>query len=238
LAEKLRLVNQLPLRGVHFSLKRAAKYSLYLAAVLLMEYASVISFVSEGLFDPSPLKISLGEGLPQIYLSIFLHLIPLNVAIIIFFNIIYFEKYLSAMSRKRIMQVKAGGKTLLETFQSAYGGSLSIILLFAFSSLITFILICPSILHKFAVNLYWSNILFKGVIGWTRQINSLLISILSSLAISFRNNLWGLIKPFSEMLLNLEVSWKYLIYQNIVAWVPSIIVLAYVKLGERRKKTA
>jgi len=222
-------------------LRKDTRYILYLAAILLMQYVSAISFISEGLSDPAPLKISLGEGLPQIYLSIILHLIPLNVAAIIFFNLIYLERYLSVASRKIMMPVKAGGKALLKIVQfaqSAHGGSLGIILLFAFSSLITFILICPSALHEFAVNLYWGNILFKGIIGWTRQINSSLTSILSSFAISFRNGIWGLIKPFSETLLNLEVAWKYLIYQNIVAWVPSTIVMAYVKYSGSRRKTA
>ena len=235
------MVNQLPLQRFRFNLRKTTRYILYLAIILLIQYASATLFISEGLSDPTLLKISLGERLPQIHLSIILHLIPLNVVTIIFFNLIYLERYLSVASRKTMMPVKAGGKSLSKTVQfaqSIYGGSLGIILLFAFSSLITFILICPSTLHKFVVDLYWSNILFKSIIEWTRQINSSLIGILSSFAITFRNSIWGLIKPLSETLLNLDVIWKYLIYQNIIAWVPSTIVLVYVKHGERRRKTA
>lgn len=229
------------LKRPKINLKIVAAHVLYSAIIILLQYALVTDFISRGLADPALLKVSFEDKLFRLYVSILLYLIPLNVITVALFSWIYFERNLSVIRTKTTLPVKTGkgGEiaplkiTILS--QSIYVRSLSIAFLFAFSLLIAFTLVNPSALYEFAVNLYQNNAFFRSLILWSRQINSSLVNALGLFAASFRTGLSGLIKPFSEAFSSLNIIWKYLICQNIVAWTISVLTIIYVKYCRRRK---
>ncbi|MCX8171250.1 MAG: hypothetical protein N3E47_04690, partial [Candidatus Bathyarchaeota archaeon] len=101
--------------------------------------------------------------------------------------------------------------------------------LFYISLLIMLILFCPSALHNLAINLYLGSSLFKGLVTQFGQINTLLINLVGSSASLFRRSL----QPLAEAITSIDLAWKYLLCQNIAAWLTSIVVLAYVKYCSR-----
>lgn len=236
------MVKHLSPRKPKINLKIAGTYALYLSIIILLQYMLVTDFIYRGLTDPALLKVSFEDELFQIYVSILLYLIPLNVIAIALFSWIQFERNFSKIRAKNVLLAKAGkmggeiaSLKIISLSQSIYVRSLSIALLFAFSLLITFILVNPSAPYEFAVNLYWNNAFFRSLILWSRQINSLLTNALGLFAASFRTALLGLVKPFSDAFSGLSITWKYLICQNITAWTVSILTIIYVRYGKRRK---
>lgn len=224
------------------NLKIASAYIIYLAIIILLQYALVTDFIYRGLADPALLKVSFEDELFQIYVSILLYLIPLNVIIIALFSWMYFERNLSMIRARNVLPAKAekvaskiASLKITNLSQSIYVRSLSIALLFALSLLIAFTLVNPSVPYEFAVSFYWNNAFFRSLILWSRQINSLLANVLGLFAASFRTSLSGLIKPFIEVFSSLNIVWKYLICQNITAWAFSVLITIYVKYGRRRK---
>ena len=222
---------------VRFDARKLVMHVLCIIFSVIIQYTLIMSFISEGLtYTTTPLE--------TLNIILFL-LIPLNVILILLLSWLHLTRNLftvplkaSAGAKARIsdksLDLAAGGRLLHSTFL----GALSTILLFCFLSFIMLALMCPFFLYGFATNLYWSSGLFRSLIESSKQINSSLINAIAPLAISFRNSLWGLIKPLNELITTLNVTWKYLICQNVAAWSTAITILAYVKYRGRVRKRA
>lgn len=215
---------------MHLSLKNAAAYFLYALIVLLLQYALIESFNAQGLVDATLLRVSLWGAGPEISISILLQLIPLNITLVALLNLIYLVRYSPIASKKSKSAISGLSKT---TVKNVFG----LILLLGFLTFVTFTLLCPLALFEFATKLYWSNGFFRELVERSRQINSILINVLGLIAASFRSSVWGLIGPLSEQIVGLDVAWKYLICQNIIAWLTSTLILAYVQLYLKRSKS-
>lgn len=220
----------MPPLKVHFNLKNATIYFLYALIVLLLQYALIESFNAQGLVDATLLRVSLWGAGPEISISILLQLIPLNITLIALLNLIYLVRYSPVTPKKPKSAIGSLSKT---TIKNAFG----LILLLGFLTFVTFALLCPFALLGFAAKLYRSDGFFRGLIEWSKQINLTLINALGLIAASFRSSVWGLIGPLSEHIIKLDAAWKYLICQNIIAWLTSTLILAYVQLYLKRSKS-
>lgn len=228
---------------MRFNIRKLIIHVLCVIFSIIIQYALIMSFISEGLTDITPLGIFF-LGRLQMSISILFHLIPLNIILILLLSWLYLTRNLFTASSRALASAKAriSSKSLDLAAESrllrfTLLGALSTILLFGFLSFIILTLICPLFLYGFVTNLYWSNSLFRSLIEWSKQINLSLINAVGPLAIAFRNSFWSLIKPLSELIITLNVTWKYLICQNITAWSTAITVLAYVRYCRRVGKT-
>ncbi len=233
-------MKKLTFSELYRNLKNIIVNLLGVIVIFLLQYALIASFASMGLVDPAPLEISLGGNLPSISISILFHLIPLNVVFILLSSWIYLNKLISGKP-KTFRPIKRGGETKSLTgkfhfLESIPKGILGVIALFSFLLFIIFMLVYPSALYNFTLNLYQSNYFFRAFIKWSSQVNSSLINAVGLFAASFRSSLSGLIKPLSEPLIKADITWKYLICQNVTAWLTVIFALAYGKYHEKGRR--
>ncbi len=223
----------MPFREWRFNLKESINL-LYLIAASLLQYLLVASFTSMGLADTAPLKISFGGT--SIYISILFHLIPLNVILIILLSSTYLSKCKFKPSKKHTITTTGKGGIGLRFTHSILKEGLGVILLFGFSAFTLLALICPSAPYNFVVNLYFTNEFFRGFIQWSSWLHSSLIGFVDLFAVSFRSGLWNLVRPIGEPILSLNIEWKYLLCQNVAAWITAILTLAYGRYCESRRR--
>ena len=222
---------------LHHRLKSIVVNLIGVIIIFLLQYALVTSFISIGLNDPSPLEISLGKNLPSISISLIFHLIPLNVTFIIILSWIYLNKSIKPKTYKPIKKGKKSALTKTFYFlESIPKGTLGVVILFSFLLFILFISVYPSSLYFFVLNLYWSSDLFRALVKLFSQLNSSLINAIGLPAVFLRNSISGLIKPLSTSLLEANVIWKYLICQNVTAWLTATLTLAYGKYREKKTR--
>ena len=125
--------------------------------------------------------------------------------------------------------------------RAAIKGTATVVLIFLVSFLTLHLMGYPSLIHDLVVELYRGNPSFHGFvigtidiagsighalapIGWLASaINDALISA----APSFRSALEGFIISITEPLVELDLMWRYVICQNIAAWISAIAALAY-----------
>lgn len=203
-------------------------YALYLAASILIQYALIEAFIIQGLV----------YMMPDLYKIILLYLIPLNVISVLLLSWIHLTKYMPMWTRAPIKGGKPAAPIMVHPSQKIPKSVLITILLFGFLSFITFVLVCPTSVYEFAANLYRNNWFFKGLIESSHQFNTSLIGSVGSLALSFRNSIWGLIRPLGETIVALDLVWKYLICQNTAAWTTAIVVLTYARYCRGRRRSA
>lgn len=214
-------------KSLGLSLKNLIIHILYVVIVAASQYLLVTHFISEGLSDPIYLIPFNG-----MHISILFHLIPINVALILLLDLIYLMRSLPPSSRTLSMDMR--GRSVAKSltnrvlalvsrkdFESAFIAAS----LFHLSLMASVIALSPSALYNSTVNLYLSSGLFRGLIKHFGSINAFLIGFMGSSAISFRRYL----QPLIEALMNIDVVWKYLLCQNIAAWLTSIVVLMYVR---------
>lgn len=222
---------------VRFDARKIAMHVLYIIFSVIIQYTLIMSFISEGLTYATTLEI--------LNIILFL-LIPLNVILILLLSWLYLTRNLFTAPLKAPVGAKArinSNKSLDlaaedRLLRSTFLGVLSTVLLFGFLSLIMLMLMCPFFLYGSVVNLYRSSSLFRSLIELSKQINSSLINAIGPFAIVFRNSFWELIKPLGQLIITLNVTWKYLICQNVAAWSTAITILAYVKYCRRMRKRA
>lgn len=219
----------MPRMGALISHKRLIPYLLHLAVSILIQYALLKVFISEGLTATAP----------QISVIVLLYLIPLNIILVLLFSWIYLMRHLSTAPPKTLAKGGRVTPSLIKAglSQPAFRGVLGITLLFGFLSFIIFVLVYPESLFRLSESLYWSSGLFRGLIKLSYQINKFMVGALGSLALSFRSSILGLIRPLSEATMMLDVRWKYLICQNIAAWATALFILVYVRYSSARRRS-
>lgn len=218
----------MPRIGVSIGHKRLVPYFLHLALSILVQYALLRAFISEGL----------ATATSQISAIVLLYLIPLNVILVLLFSWIYLMRHPSTALPKTL--AKGGGvtKSLIRASlsQPAFRGVLGITLLFGFLSLTIFALFSPQSFFRLSSSLYWSSGLFRDLIKSSYRLNKFMAGALGSLTYSFRSSILGLIGPLSGAAMTLDVTWKYLICQNIAAWTTALFILAYVRYSSARRR--
>lgn len=231
-------MKRLALDKLYYGVIRNIVNLLGVIIVFLLQYVLITFFMSIGLVDPAPLEISLGANLPSISISILFHLIPLNVVFIILLSWVYLNKFISERpkmykSTGRVRKSRSQIKTFY-FFNFVPKGPIGVVILFSFLLFILSISLYPSTLYNFTQHLYWSNDLFRAFIKQSSQINSFIIKAVGLFATSFRSSIASPIKSVSDSLLKTNVMWKYLICQNVAAWLTATLVLAYCKHYERK----
>lgn len=222
-------------RLLNLSLKGFSVYILCTVAVTLSQYLLVTHFISEGLVDPT--YLILFSGFPELYMSILFHLLPLNVVLILLLDLVYLMRNLPASPRTASAKPHGRPQSLISRVSALFSrrdfeGAFIAVSLFLISLIITFTLLCPSALYNFAVNLYLNSSLLRSLVTRFEQMNLLLKGLIGSSAASFRRAS----QPLVEALMGINIAWKYLLCQNIAAWLTSIVILAYVRYRSKASK--
>jgi len=131
--------------------------------------------------------------------------------------------------------------------RAATKSAVTIVLIFLVSFLTVYLMGYPSLIYDIVVGLYRGNPSFHGFvigtieaagsigrvlspIGWLASaINNALISA----APIFRSALEGFAVSIAGPLVGLDLMWRYVICQNIAAWVSAIVALAYAQYTTR-----
>jgi len=125
--------------------------------------------------------------------------------------------------------------------RAAIRSTMTIVLIFLASFLVLHVMGSPRIIHDLVVGFYRGNPSFHGFvigtieaagsigrvlspIGW---LASALNNVLISAAPGFRSALEGVTLSLTGSLVALDPVWRYVICQNIAAWVSAIVALAY-----------
>ncbi len=125
--------------------------------------------------------------------------------------------------------------------RAAIKGTATVVLIFLVSFLTLHLMGHPSLIHDLVVGLYRGNPSFHGFVIGTIDIAGsigqalapieLLVSAINDALISaapaFRGALEGFITSITEPLVKLDLTWRYVICQNIAAWLSAIAALAY-----------
>jgi len=125
--------------------------------------------------------------------------------------------------------------------RAAVKSTATVLIVFLVSILALYILVYPNLFHDLAVGLYSSNPSFRGFVLKTNEIArgiaqalspigwlaSAINDALRSLAPGFRSAIQGFGTPMTESLTNLDLVWKYVLCQNVAAWISAIVALAY-----------
>ncbi|MEM1506865.1 MAG: hypothetical protein QXU02_02560 [Candidatus Bathyarchaeia archaeon] len=222
-------------KPLNLSLKSFSVYILCTVAAILSQYLLVTYFISEGLVDPT--HLTLFSGFPELRISILFHLLPLNVILILLLDLVYLMRNLPASPRTASAKPHGRPQSLISRASTLFSrrdfeGAFIAVSLFLISLIITFTLLCPSALYNFAVSLYLSGSLLRSLVTQFGQMNLLLKGFIGSSAASFRRAS----QPLVEALTGINVAWKYLLCQNIAAWLTSIVALAYVRYCSKASK--
>ncbi|MFQ6064910.1 MAG: hypothetical protein ACE5L6_05475 [Candidatus Bathyarchaeia archaeon] len=125
--------------------------------------------------------------------------------------------------------------------RAAIKGTATIILVFLVSFLILNLMGYPSLIHDLVVDLYRTNQSFHGFVMRTIEIAdsigrtlspigllaSAINGTLTSASPSFRGALEGFVTSTTAPMAEQDLTWKYIIYQNIAAWISAIVALTY-----------
>jgi hypothetical protein len=144
--------------------------------------------------------------------------------------------------KARVLRVRGVSPVMQRLFfaRAAIKGTTTVVLIFLVSFLILNLVAYPSLIHDIVVGLYRGNPSLHGFVIETINIAGSIGQVLSpigwlalginnallSAAPSFRSALEGFIS-ITEPLVELDLMWKYVICQNIAAWVSAIAVLVY-----------
>ncbi|MBS7624956.1 MAG: hypothetical protein QXS10_07085 [Candidatus Bathyarchaeia archaeon] len=206
-------------------LREISIYVLCAAIVFLAQYLLVALFTYE-------LSISL---IADLHVIVLFYLIPLTVTLIILLNIHYITRSLPTVrpSKKTWTSARSGAALYFISYYRVFENCFIAVSLFCLSLLIVLALLHPIFIHRFAVNLYLSNGLFRALVAQFRQITSAIVSaLMGPSAFSF----WKTFQPLIEQAMNIDPMWKYLLCQNIAAWSVSLISFTYVRYCLRSLK--
>jgi len=150
------------------------------------------------------------------------------------------------ISKSRLAQYleqHLAGKTVLKS-------ALTVLLPFSALALIVYVIIYPQLIPN-AVNslLGGGNSSFDGFVVWTvngaKAIGKTLSPLgwiaanidsgLASIALGFRNGVIGLTTPIINPLVQLNLTGKYVLSQNVAAWASAIVALYAGRPGRRRR---
>jgi len=131
--------------------------------------------------------------------------------------------------------------------RAAIKSAVTVVLIFLVSFLTVYLVGYPSLIYDIVVGLYRGNPSFHGFvigtidaagsigqtlspIGWLASaINNALISA----APNFRSALEGFAVSIAGPLVGLDLMWRYVICQNVAAWISAIVALAYAQYTTR-----
>jgi len=125
--------------------------------------------------------------------------------------------------------------------RAAVKGSVALFSLFLFLAFTLYLAERPTFLYEFVAQFYRDNPHFLGFVLGIREAFLLLAQSLSSLglatssinswitavAVGFRDSISNLVAPLAKKMVELDILWKYLICQNVAAWMPALLVLLY-----------
>lgn len=212
-------------------LKKISVYILCVVVIFFAQYLLVTFSAYESLVN----SISHSDiFIANLHKIILFYLVPFNVTLIILLNIDYIMRSLPTVHMPKKAQISPRSMAFHST--SHYRTleiSFIALSLFCLSLIVAFTLLHPSFIHRFAMNLYLSNSLFRSLVTQFEQINSIIVGgLMGPSAFSF----WAAFQPLIKQLISIDPVWKYLLCQNIAAWSVSLISFAYVKYCSRSTK--
>jgi len=112
--------------------------------------------------------------------------------------------------------------------RAAIKGSAAILSLFMFSVFLLYVIGRPTFLYELGSQFYWDNPHFQWFILGIHEAAQLFAQSLSYIGLSSFLN--SLIAPLAKTMVELDVLWKYLLCQNVAAYVSALLVLFYGRL--------